>query len=66
MTGGTVRVGVGVGTSYASRPCLVEHQRLGPVVVLAFGVSAIAGLAFGVCPALQAARLQPVDAVRYE
>ena len=35
-------------------------------VALAFGVSAVVGLAFSIYSALQAARLQPVDTVRYE
>ncbi len=49
-------------TKFAGFPTLISTES----VVLAFSVSAIIGVVFGFFPALKAANLDPIDALRYE
>ncbi|HOY58621.1 MAG TPA: ABC transporter permease [Verrucomicrobiota bacterium] len=49
-------------TAFAGFPTLISHSS----VILAFSVSALIGIIFGFFPALKAANLDPIDALRYE
>jgi len=49
-------------TKFAGFPTLISSDS----VVIAFSVSAVIGIVFGFFPALKAAQLDPIDALRYE
>jgi putative ABC transport system permease protein len=49
-------------TKFAGFPTLISTES----VLLAFSVSAVIGVTFGFFPALKAANLDPIDALRYE
>ncbi|BCS31799.1 multidrug ABC transporter substrate-binding protein [Luteitalea sp. TBR-22] len=65
--GGVIGVGLGVAASalITSRAGWPTHVSI-PAVLMGLGVALLVGIVFGLYPALRAAALQPVDAVRYE
>ncbi len=66
--GGLVGIVLGVAAPYSIRFFTTAVQIQIPViaVILGFGVTVLVGLTFGMIPALRAARMNPVEALRYE
>lgn len=67
LAGGIIGIAIGIGASYAVTYFAKWNTVVTPIsVVLAFGVSIVVGLFFGVYPARQAAKLDPIVALRTE
>ncbi len=67
LIGGIVGILLGIGGAFVAS--LVAHIPFVisiPAVLIAVGVSTVVGLAFGLYPARRAAKLSPIDALRYE
>ena len=67
IVGGLIGIVVGCGTSYliASTGLVQTTITLSPIL-LSFTFSVAIGLFFGIYPARKAARLDPIEALRYE
>ncbi len=67
VSGGIIGIGLGFLIGSAAAPFLgFTPVVTGSTIALAVGVSTVVGLVFGVYPAAKAARLNPIDALRYE
>ena len=67
LMGGLIGIGLGVGLSLLIMKILAIRSVIAFWSIgLAFGMSAMVGIISGVYPAMRAARLSPVEALRYE
>ncbi len=67
LGGGAIGIALGAAGSSLAAQLMNMAARVTPTMVtLATGVSAAVGLIFGVYPAMRAARLHPIQALRYE
>jgi putative ABC transport system permease protein len=67
IVGGLLGIGIGIGVSSLVAKLLKWPIFVSPSsILIAFGVAAAVGVFFGFYPARKAARLDPIDALRYE
>ncbi len=67
LVGGALGVLLGIGAALTLARVMQWNTLISPAAVtIAFGFSALVGLFFGLWPARRAARLDPIDALRYE
>jgi putative ABC transport system permease protein len=67
IVGGLLGVAIGIGVSSLVAKLLKWPIFVSPSsILIAFGVAAAVGVFFGFYPARKAARLDPIDALRYE
>jgi putative ABC transport system permease protein len=67
LLGGVTGIAVGIGAAVALAELLRWPISVSPVaIVVAFGFAGAVGVFFGFYPALQASRLDPIDALRFE
>ena len=67
IIGGSIGVALGIGIAFGINSLKIITTTISwSSVLLAFGVSAVIGVVFGWYPARRAAKLNPIDALRYE
>jgi putative ABC transport system permease protein len=67
LIGGIIGIAIGIAGAFAvSKVANIPFVVSVPAILIAVGVSTVAGLVFGLYPARRAAKLSPIDALRYE
>lgn len=65
--GGLIGIALGIAGSFLSPLFGIEETKISvPAILISFTVSALIGIGFGYMPAKKAARMNPIDALRYD